>query len=144
MTARARTAMKARDMAEVSSELARARLRGKRAALGVIFVVAAVFIGVSAWNIVPAVFGANLRPLPASAAGTPDRTCAQGVRRLERGLPGWQDASSVESACAASPAGLDAWASLLRLRLAGAQQLPDADLEPLRRDVEAHLPADLR
>jgi hypothetical protein len=124
-------------------ELARARLRGKRAALGVILVVAVIFVGASVWTIVPPVFGANLHPLPAAAEGTPERTCAAGVRRLERGLPTWQDAGGVESACAQSSAGLDAWASLLRLK-AGTQLLPEAELEPLRRDVEAHLPADLR
>jgi hypothetical protein len=130
-------------MADDSPELARARLRGKRAALGVVLVVAVVFIGASVWNIIPAVFGANIQPLPAGPEGSLERTCADGVRRLEHGLPGWQDAAGVETACSASSAGLDAWAALLRLRSAG-QQLSPGDLAPLKRDVEAHLPADLR
>jgi hypothetical protein len=127
----------------VDAALARARLRGKRVALGVVLVIAVVFIGASAWNIVPAVFGANVHPLPSGPAGSPERACADGVRRLERSLPQWQDAAGVQSECAKSSAGLDAWASLLRLRMA-AQQLGDADLAPLRQDVETHLPGDLR
>ena len=135
--------MKACAMADDSPELARARLRGKRAALGVVLVVAVAFVGASVWNVVPAVFGANVHPLPGGPAGSSERVCAEGVRRLEQALPGWQDAAGVETACGGSSAGLDAWAALLRLRGAG-QQLAPGDLAQLRRDVEAHLPADLR
>jgi hypothetical protein len=139
--------------------LARARLQGKRAALGVVIVVAVVFIGASAVQIVPAIFGAGVTPIPASPSGSDPRVCAEGVRRLERALERARDAAGsisfgpdeerVRSACDKSPEGLDAWASLARLRSAEQQLGPGAgtaaaELEPLRRDVSAHLPADLR
>jgi hypothetical protein len=139
--------------------LARARLQGKRAALGVVIVVAVVFIGASAVQIVPAIFGAGVTPIPVSPSGSDPRVCAEGVRRLERALERAHDTAGslsfgpdeerVRSACDKSPEGLDAWASLARLRSAEEQLAPAAgsaaaELEPLRRDVAAHLPADLR
>jgi len=149
-----------------SDPLARARLQGKRAALGVVMGVAVVFIAASAVQIVPAIFGANVTPLPdvdrqKGPATDRDRdvaVCAQGIRRrldhaIDRAAAPaaepereWPDEGDVRGACEKSPAGLDAWASLARLRsaerqLKGGQQ---QELGPLLRDVGAHLPSDLR
>jgi len=148
--------------------LARARLQGKRAALGVVMVVAVAFIGASALQIVPAIFCAGITPIPDSPSGSEARVCAEGVRRLERSLEraasaagspafgpalerDWRDEAQIRAACDKSPEGLDAWASLARLRSAeeqlasaGGAAGASAELEPLRRDVAAHLPADLR
>ena len=147
----------------VDAHVARAGLRWKRVSLGFVSGVAVVFIALSVAQIVPAVFGAGIRPLPSATPGSPARICAEGVRRLAGALdragalaggpafddalaPAWSDAPAVEQACARSPEGLDAWASLLRLRSAE-QQLagkgPDA-VAALQREVASHLPGDLR
>jgi hypothetical protein len=142
---------------------ARARLQGKRVALGAILVVSIALIGSSAWQIIPVVFGAGTRPIPAGPPGSSARTCAEGVRSLERALeratdaagsgsfqarlrPEWNEEAAVRQACGQSSEGIDAWAALARLRSAEEQlsPRPGAELEPLRRDVIAHLPADLR
>lgn len=145
-----------------SDETARGRLQGKRVALVVVIVVSVVFIGASAWQIIPAVFGAAITPIPAASPGSPARTCAEGVRRLERALeraadaagsasfearlrPEWDDKAEIERACSQSSEGIDAWAALARLRSAEEQLAPrTGELSTLRRDVIAHLPADLR
>ena len=144
------------DAFPVDPSVARARLRGKRAALLFILALAVFIIASAVLEIAPAVFGVRIRPVS-------DRTCAQGVQALARALdrarpsaggptfagalePEWRDADATFAACARTSEGLDAWASLLRLR-EGEQQLaggPDGDLAALRRDVGAHLPADLR
>jgi hypothetical protein len=148
---------------ETRDDAARARLQGKRAMLVVIGIASFAIIGSSSLQIIPAVFGAGIRPIPASPAGTPARTCAEGVRKLERALgraadsagsasfqtrllPDWEIEGAVRQACGQSSEGIDAWASLARLRSAEEQLGPSArgELEPLRRDVLAHLPADLR
>jgi hypothetical protein len=132
-----------------------ARLRGKRIALGIVITAAVSFIGASALQIVPAVFGAGIRPLPSSPAGSSARVCAEGVHELLLAVgsadpnkaappPEWE---RVEHACGSSPEGLDAWAALMRLRSAAAQIArsgESVELDPLRRDVAAHLPAELR
>jgi hypothetical protein len=134
---------------------AQARLRGKRVALGVVIAVAVSFIGASAVQIIPAVFGAGIKPLPSSPPGSSARACAEGVRALMLSLNGADPAQaapptqweSVGHACDASPEGLDAWAALMRLRSASEQVVLRGDhveLDPLRRDVAAHLPAELR
>jgi hypothetical protein len=144
-------------------ETARAALQGKRLALVLVITVSVVFIGASAWQIIPAVFGVGFTPLPAAPPGTPAHACAEGVRRLEQALdraadaagsasfpsrlePEWGDRAAVEQACGQSPEGVSAWASLVRLRSAEEQLAPGGggELVPLRRDVIAHLPADLR
>jgi hypothetical protein len=143
-------------------ETARGRLQGKRIALVVVIVISVVFIGASAWQIVPAVFGAAITPIPAAAPGSPARTCAEGVRRLELALeraanaagsasfqtqlqPEWDDGAAIEGACSQSSEGIDAWAALARMRSAEEQLAPrTGELSSLRRDVIAHLPADLR
>jgi hypothetical protein len=136
--------------------------RGKRIAVWIVIGLAVLFIGSSAAQIVPAVFGLGVRPLPDGPPGSSARTCAEGVRslsqRLEAGqrldasgdtdgrLSAWDTESPVGRACASSPEGLDAWAALLRLRTAREQRphAPPAQLDSMRRDVWAHLPADLR
>ena len=141
---------------------ARARLQGKRVALVVVIAVTVALIGASAWQIIPAVFGANITPLPPSPPGSPARTCAEGVRRMAQALeraqgaagsasfgerlsPEWDDAGDVRKACDASPEGEDAWAALARMRCAAEQLAPrGGELATLHRDVIAHLPADLR
>jgi hypothetical protein len=145
--------------------LARARLRGKRVALGFVILAAVAIIGSSAFQIIPAVFGAWIEPIPAGDPGSSERACAEGIRDLERALvrsaesaggasfgerlrPEWDAQADVHRTCERARGGLDAWAALARLRSAEEQLAPVAStspaLEPLRRDVEAHLPADLR
>lgn len=127
--------------------IARARLRGKRTALGIVITVAVVYIGASALDIIPAVFGVVMHPMTSAAPGTPARACAEGLRRLVSAPEGAQD-GDVKQACAASPQGLDAWAALERLRSAERQLAgrsgSEQELQELRRQVLAHLPADLR
>lgn len=131
-------------------------------ALVIVIVVAIVFIGSSAWQIVPAVFGVAIDPIPPSPPGSAARTCAEGVRRLEQALdraadaagsasfqarlqPEWGQRSTIEGACAASREGVAAWAALERMRSAEEQLAPrTGEMASLRRDVIAHLPADLR
>ncbi|HEY3822707.1 MAG TPA: hypothetical protein VGL81_36330 [Polyangiaceae bacterium] len=144
-------------------DAARARLQGKRAVLVAISIVSVAVIGSSAWQIVPAVFGAGGRPIAAAPPGSSARACAEGIRTLERALgravdaagsasfqarlqPEWSQEEAIREACAQSSEGIDAWAALARLRSAEEQLSPHAgaELEPLRRDVIAHLPADLR
>jgi hypothetical protein len=129
------------------ARVARARLRWKRAALTLVSVLALVLVVPSTWQIVTAVFGARIRPIPAAAEGSPARTCAEGIAHLERD-DSWDGGPAAQQACAQSPEGLDAWAALLRLRtaqvqLAGAPEGP-RELAVLRRDVASHLPPDLR
>jgi hypothetical protein len=144
-------------------DAARARLQGKRAVLVAILLVSLALIASSSWQIIPAVFGAGIRPIPAAPPGSSARICAEGVRRLELALdraadtagspafqsrlqPEWAEEATVSQACGQSSEGIDAWASLARLRSAEEQLSPraGAELEPLRRDVIAHLPVDLR
>jgi len=126
---------------------ARARLRGKRIALGIVITVTVAYIGASAVDIVPAVFGAVMHPLPLTPPGTPARACAEGLRRLVS-APEAGGNDEVQRACAASREGLDAWAALERLRSAERQLAgrsgSEQELQELRRQVLAHLPADLR
>jgi hypothetical protein len=130
-----------------------ARLRGKRLALGVVIAVAVAFIGSSTAQIMRSVFGAGIVPLPSAELGSAERTCAIGMRRLERALerdeglpPEWEQAEDVRRACAGARDGLEAWAALQRLILAQEQltRYVHVELAPLRRDVIAHLPTDLR
>jgi hypothetical protein len=133
---------------------ARAALQGKRVALGVVMVASVVFIVATAVHVIPAVFGLSVVPLPAGAPGS--AACAAGLRDLERGLERDDSASASASraeegeatreACSLTPEGLQAWASLERLQVAG-EQLKGRDpaaLAQLKRDLAAHLPSDLR
>ena len=148
-------------------DVVHARLQGKRAALGVVLLISIALIASSSLEIVPAVFGVGIQPIPPSPPGSAARICAEGVRTLARALeraengagsasfqarlePEWDRAASIQQACGQSGEGLDAWAALARLRSAEEQLAPrpaadlEADLAPLRRDVIAHLRADLR
>jgi hypothetical protein len=138
----------------------RARLRGRRMGLGVVLVVALVFIGVSSAQIISAVFGLGTVPLAAGPGDSPERRCGEGISQLLKApeppsgatpaaakpLQAANDADRVEQECRKAAGGLDAWDALLRLRAAESQlaaTAPEA-LEPLRHEVIAHLPADLR
>jgi hypothetical protein len=155
--------------------VASARRHGRRAANAAVVVVALIFIGVSAAQIIRAVFGVGVRRLDA-VPGSPEHACAEGVRSLALALdrasvetcspssaevddgqdavsafdrrlgPEWDKGATIEQACARSSQGVDTWAALLRLR-EGEEQLVRrgrVELAPLRRDVAAHLPANLR
>jgi hypothetical protein len=130
----------------------RAALQGKRVALGVVIVASVVFIAATAIHVIPAVFGVSVVPLPAGALGS--AACAEGLRDLERGLERDDSAfasraekgEATREACSLTPEGLQAWASLERLQVAG-EQLKGRDpaaLVQLKRDLAAHLPSDLR
>jgi len=151
-----------------AKDSARARLRGKRIALVAVIAVAVTFVGASAAQIIPAVFGAGTKPIPPGPPGSNAHACAEGIRALLRTMaddapgtvepPGQRDAwGPAAEACGQSPEGLDAWAALLRLRQARAQLVSQtaappesgrvrasAELDPLRHEVAEHLPADLR
>jgi hypothetical protein len=153
------------DMSE--DDVRNARLRGRRAAHGLVLVVAMLFIGVSTAQIISAVFGIRTTPLASGPIDSPERRCALGISRLAKALdraarapaaepgfrseipdPGgdWASADGVQRSCGQATGGLDAWAALLRLRQAQSQlarSQPD-DLLPLRRDLAAHLPQDMR
>ncbi len=60
--------------------------------------------------------------------------------------PEWDDRTPIERACSDSPEGLESWAALLRFREAVEQWVrrESIALGPLRRDVIAHVPANLR
>lgn len=139
----------------------RVSLRWRRVGLGVIMVVAVGFIAVSTVQIISAVFGLGTTPLATGPIDAPERQCAVGISRLARALdaparvdrvespasdPRWTGADAVENECRKAAGGLDAWAALLRLQAAESQlaEASQADLQPLRREVAAHLPADLR
>ncbi|MGA3120948.1 MAG: hypothetical protein ABSF69_09290 [Polyangiaceae bacterium] len=151
----------------------RARQRGRRVAHGLVILIALAFIAASAIQIIPAVFGRNAAGLGTWRANSPtDHACAVGLRvlagALDRGSDGvgwWGEpdetrsaigrdpvpsagsmAERVSQACAGSREGLDAWAALERLRSAREQvaRRGQAELGPLRRDLLAHLPTDLR
>jgi hypothetical protein len=134
---------------------ARARRLGRRIGIVVVLCIAVAFIWSSTAQITLAVFGYGVRPLPEAPPGSDARACADGIRALSQTLGAAGDPASGHEtdrertayrACAASPEGLDAWAALLRLRRT-AEQTPRAApraLEALRRDLFAHLPADLR
>jgi hypothetical protein len=138
-----------------SPDAAASRLRGKRVALVAVIAVAVVFVGASAMQIVPAVFGARIEPLPAGPPGSDARACADGVSALLRQLdsepvsPQTRDEwDRTARSCQGSAEGLDAWAALMRLRSAerqtSGQRIDRSELGPLRRDVAAHLPPELR
>lgn len=144
--------------ATVSRDEPTARKEGRRAAHLIVIAVAVLFVGASAAQIIPAVFGVGIQPIRSTSERSPDRACAEGIHLLAvgldhaneeawRGLTEWTRASgNVEPTCAKSGEGLDAWAALLRLRRAEEAVVvrAGAELAPLRHDVEAHLPADLR
>jgi hypothetical protein len=103
------------------------------------------------------------------ASTTANAACAEGVRRLlasidaavvsaktegatdeatavarfkERLAPEWADENAIRARCASVPRGQDAFAAVLRLRLAqeGFVRRQVAEITPIRRDVTAYLP----
>jgi hypothetical protein len=167
---------------DANSDETRARLQGRRAAHAIVLVIAVTFIGASAAQIIPAVFGWQSSTVTPAPPGSPQRVCSDGIRSLaialdragkqawsllggegtdadadsssnatlrtfRRGLfPEWNDEPIVEQACSKSHEGLEAWATLLRLRGAAEQTIlrDVTELLPMRHDFAAHLPADLR
>jgi hypothetical protein len=109
-----------------------------------------------------------------AAPDSPEGQCALGIRDLARALdrvggrlasvasasddsatmavlrstlsPEWDGANAVRAACERSSGGPSAWAALQRLRVAEEQsgRLDREALTSVRRDVAAHLPAELR
>src|ERR1700677_570827 len=155
------------DLAVVGAEL-----RARRIGLGIIIAVSLAFIASSSWQIIPAVFGARIEPLPDAPQGSPDRACAVGVRSLLGALdriagqvlppwasddqtvaalgarlsPEWDQAGAIARACEGSPQGEQAWAALQRMKMAEDQPIRmgrDA-LAVLHLEVAEHLPSDLR
>jgi hypothetical protein len=151
----------------------------KRAVHAAIVVVAVTFVGSSAAQIIPAVFGLGIRPVSATAGDSPEGVCAQGVRSLALAVdraaerawspraaqavtpqggdaalhafvaalaPEWSAEATVEQACGRAREGTEAWAALVRFRRAEEQVVLSGlvELVPLRHDVMAHLPANLR
>ena len=125
---------------------AQARARARRAANGVVVVIAVLFIGASTLQIVRAVFDEAGSPLAAPLAT--DDACMAGVKRLAKAGPALRgpEADAVARVCASTSAGLDAWAAFERLWLAREElsRQDRTDIEPVAREVSAHLPADLR
>jgi hypothetical protein len=127
---------------------ATARVFGKRAALGLCTAVSLWFVEASVAQITPAVFGASIVPIPAGAAGSPESECARALRGggLDGGPGVAGGPEALAHACSQAASGLDALAAFERLRLAE-EQLKGSDpaaVERLRRDLSAHLPAEMR
>ena len=82
-------------------DLAPAALRGKRAGLAMVILLAVVFIGATAYRVVPAVFGLAIAPVPAG-------TCAEGLRALEVDVKDADKAptyASLREVCTRTPGG---------------------------------------
>jgi hypothetical protein len=149
--------------------------RARRMANVFVLVLSVAFVGSSTWQIIAAVFGKGIEPLPAGApADSPEAQCGTGIRSLAQALdraggrlapvaiaaddtaimdtlrpalsPEWDRADTVRAACDRAARGSSAWAALQRLRVAEEQsgRLDHDALSSVRRDVAAHLPADLR
>jgi hypothetical protein len=153
-------------------KLAPIELRARRFGIALVIAISVAFIGASSWQIVPAVFGARVDPIPASDPGSPEGRCAAGVRSLLGALeragregrpasrdgdemaaalrarlsPEWEQADAVREACSASPQGEQAWAALERMKMAEEQppRVGQDALAVLRVEVAQHLPPDLR
>ena len=132
--------------------------------------IAVPFIVSSTLQIATAVFGIGASRIPPGTPGSPKQTCSTGIIELEAALdrasarllanpedgngdgagrdlpPEWGRADAVHRACDAVEGGTQAWAALERLLIGQRQLARHArdDLMPLRRDVSAHLPAELR
>lgn len=126
--------------------------------------IAVAFVISSTWQIARGVLGLST---PAVAnAPPPAPECVAGITRLEKALdrglegaaasaevpdalrrfeagaePEWSDRAAVENACNGSLQGKDAFTALVRLRNADETFLRRqvAEVEPIRRDVEAYL-----
>jgi hypothetical protein len=130
---------------------------------GLVLLVATAFVLSSAWQLTRAVFlnsppsgpadprlvrcSERLRPLASALDRAADHASAQleaasAMRAFDAALdPEWQGIGEAERICGESPAGAEAYASLLRLRrgLEGHARRAVSDIGPLRRDFEARL-----
>lgn len=81
----------------------------------------------------------------ASLASAADDSAMMAVLRPALS-PEWDRAETIRAACDRAAGGPSAWAALQRLRMAEEQagRLDQEALSSVRRDVTAHLPADLR
>jgi hypothetical protein len=151
-----------------------ARRRGKRAANAFVLGLAVLFVASSAWQLVGTLFLGSGGPVTgapvdgACAAGLRGLTAALDraggaaiawprgaevppvddvVGLFRHGLsPEWDRAEAVQASCSSSESGKNAWATLARLRSAEEELVRQgqAGLGPLRRDLAAHLTAELR
>jgi hypothetical protein len=146
---------------------ARARRLARRLVFGSFLLLATAFVVSSAWQLIAGIYAPG--PVVIAPAGAPEeaRACSDGIARLstalERGFvaastkddevsalrtlaegmqPEWTEQAAVEKACAAQPRGQDAFAALLRLKLAeeGFVRRQIVEIAPVRRDVRAYLP----
>jgi len=136
--------------------------RAKALVSSLVLVVASAFVIASTWQLTEAVFSTpragpadprlvacseQLRPLAAALERAADRAgakpdTASAMREFEAALdPEWLKAAEAEKLCSETPAGVEVYASLLRLRrgLEGHCRRAVKDVEPLRRDFEARL-----
>jgi hypothetical protein len=145
----------------------RARRLARRLVYGSFLLLATAFVVSSAWQLIAGIYAPA--PVVIAPAGAPAeaRACSDGIARLssalERGFvaastkedeasalrtladgmqPEWADQPAVEQACATQPRGQDAYAALLRLKLAeeGFVRRQIVEIAPVRRDVRAYLP----
>jgi hypothetical protein len=135
---------------EASSSRA-SRLLGKRTALVLCGSVATWFMVSSVAQLVTGVFSRGVVPLAQGPTDSPERLCAEGVRRaaaLEPGSPpdSLEGVQGDLAACSQTSAGLDALAALERLQKAKEQlgQRDPASVASLRFELSAHLPAEMR
>jgi hypothetical protein len=123
--------------------------------------VVAVFIVITTTQIARGVFGKG-----ATKSNAPPPACVAGISRMNGALDravastaqindahgvnaafanavkaDWADSDQVQSDCAGTPEGQDAFAALLRLRRAEESSLERhvAEVSPMKRDVEAYL-----
>jgi hypothetical protein len=147
----------------------RARRLARRIVFGSFLLLATTFIVSSAWQLIAGIYAPAPAPVITDGAGVRDeaRACGDGIAKLssalERGFlaastkddeasalrtlaeamqPEWAQRAAVEDACATQPRGQDAFAALLRLKLAeeGFVRRQIVEIAPVRRDVRAYLP----
>lgn len=147
---------------------ARARRLARRIVFGSFLLLSTAFVVSSAWQLIRGIYapGSPIAPVGASAPSTA-AACADGVAKLTTALdrafaaattkddeaaalktlsetmqPEWSEQAAVEATCAQEARGQDAYAALLRLRMAEEvfvrRQI--AEIAPVRRDVRAYLP----
>jgi hypothetical protein len=153
-------------MSDKKDPRAAARLRGKRFALGVYGTFASAFVALCTWQLVSGVFNVGAAPLTVHGS-LPSDACSQDLRALRAALdralaasvtasddatalatyrralsPEWDGEKTAADRCAKEPLGTEAYAALLRLRLAQEAQLRRQIVEmgPIRRDLAAYLP----
>jgi hypothetical protein len=143
---------------------ARARRLGKRIVIAVYGGFAAAFVSLAALQITIQCFAVGAGPIDQSTAAGAE--CANGIDKLRQALnraaarartasdaddaqnvfrmvlaPDWLDEPAVRARCAADPRGADAFAALLRLRVAEESHAARdaAEMAALRRELAAYL-----